>query len=137
MKRTLYSPLSELTLNEIRVICNFSVLFCSDVLGVNRRNKNPLSISICKDRRKTSIYYGEYCPKNNKIMLYRNNIRTVRDLLKVFIHEYTHYLQPIKTKYYKLLNEYGYVDHPFEIEANNNGDMYYKMLWSEYKKVLK
>lgn len=73
----------------------------------------------------------------NQITIYRNNINNVRDLIRVFVHEYTHSLQPIKTKYYKLLDKYGYVDHPFEIEANNNGDMYYNQLWLAYKKTLK
>lgn len=137
MKHSLYSPLSELSLTDIRNICKFGLSFCSDVLGVNGRHKDQLSFSIRTDRRKSDTYYGEYCPMTNQITIYRNNINNVRDLIRVFVHEYTHSLQPIKTKYYKLLDKYGYVDHPFEIEANNNGDMYYNQLWLAYKKTLK
>lgn len=129
--------MSELSLKQIRDICKFGIKFCSKELGVNKRHRDELSFSIRTDRRRGDVYYGEYCPMINQISIYRNNINNVKDLIKVFIHEYTHSLQPIKTKYYKMLKQYGYENHPFEIESNNNSDILYKKFFSSYKLTLK
>lgn len=136
MVKKLSTPMSELSLSEIRDICKFGIVFCSNELGVNRRHGDEISFSIRTDRRKLDIYYGEYCPMINQISIYRNNINNVKDLIKVFIHEYTHSLQPIKTKYHKILKQYGYENHPFEIDANNNADKFYKKFFSSYKLTL-
>ena len=62
---------------------------------------------------------------------------TLGDFIKVFIHEYTHYLQPIKTKYHKMLDECGYENHPHEIEAEDNAQLLYNKFMKEYRNSLK
>jgi len=132
MKIKLYTPMSELSLSQVRDICKFGIEFCSKELGVNRRHMDQISFSIRTDRRFRLIYYGEYCPIINRIYIFRNNIENVKDMIQVFIHEYTHSLQPIKTKYSKMLNQYGYDNHPHEIEANRNADELYEKFFKLY-----
>ena len=54
-------------------------------------------------------------------------------MVQTVIHEYAHYMQPIKSSYNKLLKEYGYDDHPMEIEAREIEKEYYKDCWNKIK----
>jgi hypothetical protein len=56
-------------------------------------------------------------------------------LIKTFIHEYVHHLQPIKNSYKKLLESHGYKKHPMEIEARNM-ESYYIDVWEDIKNKL-
>jgi len=71
---------------------------------------------------------GWYDPIENKITLFLKPNKTVKDLCSTLIHEYTHYKQPCRTKYRKLLNEHGYENHPFEIQAYSTEKYYTPML---------
>ena len=135
-KYRLNTRINTLSLKELRDVCGFGIGFCSVEIGNNNRHSSPISYSIrtTKSKKKT---LGEYCFKTNKIIIYRHNMITLGDFIKVFIHEYTHYLQPIKTKYHKMLDECGYENHPHEIEAENNASMYYDKFMKEYRNSLK
>jgi hypothetical protein len=78
-------------------------------------------------------YYGLYCPVDNQISLYRDNLKTLGDFTRTFIHEYTHSLQPCRSKYAKMLDEYGYDKHPFEIEARQNEVIHNRKLLSQLR----
>lgn len=124
-----------MSLRELRDVCEFGLGFCEKELGVNNRHKTPLRYSIrYKGKNK---YMGEYCPEDNKIILYRYNLINLDKFIKIFIHEYTHYLQPIKTKYHKMLDEYGYDKHPHEIEADENANRLSGKFIKEYRNSLK
>ena len=125
-----------MSLRELRDVCEFGLRFCEKELGVNNRHKTPLSYSILTNKNKKREL-GEYCFDRNKIILYRHNIDSLNKFIRVFIHEYTHYLQPIKTKYHKMLDEYGYDAHPHEIEAENNALILYGKFIKEYRNSLK
>lgn len=131
----LSTPISELTTYQLRKLIEYGVEYCKRHLGVNGRHKSPISTLL--SGKVQNEYYGEYLPTSNKIVLYRNTNKNVKGLIHTLIHEYTHSLQPIKTKYHKILNEVGYSDHPHEIEANKNGDEHYRGLWFSYKRSLK
>jgi hypothetical protein len=62
---------------------------------------------------------GYYCPILNEIVIYKETIMdyTVRKLIMVIIHEYTHSLQKVNKSYNKLYDKFGYWNHPMEIEA--------------------
>jgi hypothetical protein len=130
----LLTPLSELTTKDLRDLCKFGMEYCEVVLGKPKR-KLPLTYSVRTDRRTNpnETYMGQYSPVENKIFVFRNNIKNVKEFLQVFVHEYTHSLQPIEKKYNKLLDKFGYNDHPYEIEANKNGKEHYRKLWDLYK----
>lgn len=123
-----------MSLRELRDVCEFGLRFCEKELGVNNRHKTPLSYSIVKGNVKE---LGEFCSEHNRIRLFKKNIDTLDKFIKVFIHEYTHYLQPIKTKYYKMLDEYGYDKHPHEIEADENANRLSGKFIKEYRNSLK
>lgn len=61
--------------------------------------------------------YGEYCAKDNELVVYWKNVETVEDIIRVLIHEYQHYLQSPNwfTRYYKMGHSYD--THPYEIKA--------------------
>lgn len=119
-KDTRIGSLSNKKLDELISNC---LLFCQENLGVNKRKRKPLTI-IVDYNPYDEVYFGEYYPSLNEIRIYKDEIKTVEDFCKVFIHEYTHYTQPVLTKYSKMLDDYGYENHPFEIEANLNEDIY-------------
>lgn len=117
------TKISNLSTKKINCIVDKCLSFCKENLGVNKRKRKPLTI-IVDYNPYDEVYFGEYYPSLNEIRIYKDEIKTVEDFCKVFIHEYTHYLQPVLTKYSKMLDDYGYESHPFEIEANLNEDIY-------------
>ena len=78
--------------------------------------------------KRYKINYGKYEVGN--IIIYPHNIPSITLLIKTLIHEYVHHLQLNHHKkmddYLMLLNEFGYEDHPQEIEANDIQQYYYK-----------
>lgn len=128
MKYKSKDKISKLSKKELRRIVKIVEVFCTRYLGVNNRHLTPIKISIKKSLLKKT-YYGQYEPYKNKITLFWNNIPTLNDFIHTLIHEWVHYLQPIKTKYYKLLNEFGYEKHPFEQEADKIADELIKPFW--------
>ena len=83
-------------------------------MGVNNRKRKGLTYSYGEDGEG---FYGFYCPYVNHIRICINECTTVGRLTSTFIHEYTHSLQPVTTKYASANAEYGYWDNPFEVEA--------------------
>jgi hypothetical protein len=65
--------------------------------------------------------------------IYVKNNEYIRDFVQTIIHEYTHTLQPIKTKYNKYRN-LPWRDNPYEAEAINNELTLYKDCWKEVRK---
>ena len=116
----LYSPreLSTMTKKEIKRCVYLTVWYCRYELGVNKRRPVP-QVKLIPVQGDT-YYYGQYDPSDNEIHVFTDEVRTLGQLTSTIIHEYTHYLQPIVSKYYKLLKEHGYDNHPFEIEAREN-----------------
>jgi hypothetical protein len=80
--------------------------------------------------------YGEYCVVDNIISINLERNVYIRCLIKTIIHEYTHYLQPIKTKYQKLAKKHGYYDNPLEVEARYNEINLYRNCFTDIKKIL-
>lgn len=66
---------------------------------------------------KESNTKAEYCFILNEITVYINNIKSIKDLTKVIIHEYQHYLQSPSwfKRYYGM--GYMYSNHPYEVQA--------------------
>jgi hypothetical protein len=127
------TPLSELSTSELRKVLNFSLRYCVKTFGVNGRKKKDLSVHI-KSYSPTS--YGEYDPKENEIYLYSDTCRTVGRLCSTLIHEYTHFLQPVLTKYSSAHKKYGYFNNPFEVEAREVENKYNRHLLREMRETL-
>ena len=134
----LYSPtpLPRLTKKELRTIAMTCQEYCETNMGINRRHKTPLKIRLVKNPY-SDICHGDYCPHENTIRLFYDEIKNLGQFTATFIHEYTHSLQPIATKYGKLMKKYGYDNHPHEIEARDNELIYNRRVLSYLRKRLK
>ena len=142
--------LKTLTHKEIRHIVDKTMSFCEVKFGVNKRKGYPKVIVKSQSKNVNNIVShetitetmlftsndflkcGEYCPYTHTIRIFKNNCMNVGDLIATTLHEYTHNLQPVKSKYFKMLKVYGYVNHPMEIEAVEN-EKYCKEVWKLIK----
>ena len=75
-----------------------AVKWCENKLGINKRKKKKLKISVRVTFRTPDEknFYGLYSYKDNRIIIYDLNCVSLEDVVSTVIHEYTHYLQPVK-----------------------------------------
>lgn len=125
------TPTSKLDNKTLRKIVLMSTVWCQENMGVNNRRKNPFKLSIIKQVSGAPCY-GMFDEVENKIYIFHNNCPNIKMLIQTVLHEYTHYLQPIRGSYMKLMDEYGYQDHPMEIEAREM-EGYYLNVWNKIK----
>lgn len=118
---------------EIVRIANMAFRWCRTNMGVNRRKKYQPAWYIRKSLDETVFDAGEYDAEDNEIFIYWNNCETVDDLIRVIVHEWTHQLQPILTKYDWDLD---YHTNPYEIEARANETVYGKQCWTAIKQKI-
>lgn len=108
------TKLNQLSEKEITKIVSKTIEFCVINLG-KLKNKQYPKVSISYEPNYE--FMGKYNPVNNEIFLYTKNCKTISDLTKTIIHEWTHTKQRILTEYNKLYKKLGYDNHPMEIEA--------------------
>lgn len=125
------TEISSLRKKELRMIGEFAIDFCIDTLGKNKNKPRP-KLSIRKNPFRDSTY-GDYTPDENKIRIFHDHHKTLGTFTSTIIHEYTHHLQPIEKKYYKLLMTFGYDNHPHEIQAEENEKLYNDSLLEQIK----
>lgn len=106
---------------DYQILCEHIVHWAIDTIPPFS-SKNKLSIVlVTKNNNKMANYF----PYQKKIEIYMNNHHNVNEIVDSLLHEITHYKQHIQnprncmSKYKKLLKEYGYDNHPMEIEATN------------------
>lgn len=121
---------------EQKKIVRLTIQWCREFLGENHRRKTEFSVFVGPQPKRLlkqyGKYYGCYDCGLNKLNIYPENNKTVKELIQTTIHEYTHYTQPIRSKYYKLDEQYGYVRNPFEVVARKNEELY-KICWKQIK----
>jgi len=127
----------DLTFSNNTAIAMATIDWCTKNIGVNHRYPVP-GITLLGG---ITYYipenvYGEYDSEENLIEINLPCNTYVRCLIKTIIHEYTHYLQPIRTKYQKLAKKYGYYDNPLEVEARYSENNRYKDCFKDIKKYL-
>ena len=117
-----YSPIKDFTIKELRDICDILNEYCKEYIGYKKHKGLP-TFSVRK------VYSGNcqgmYNPMNHKIYVYYNNIENLKKFVGTYIHEYTHSVQNLRYYSHKLIN-YGYVQHPDEIQARNMERLHYK-----------
>ncbi len=128
----LNTNLKRLNHKQIRKIVDMTIRFCEASFGVNKRKGYCRAVVRNQSMKDECMNYGEYCPDLHTIFIFKNNCSNVKDLIMTTLHEYTHSLQPIASKYFKMLKKYGYSDHPMEIEAMEN-ERFYKEVWKLIK----
>lgn len=103
-------------------------------MGINSRKKWDVLVTFYKSLDEDTDM-GEYRYWDNEIIVYYNNCGTVENLIRTIVHEWQHQLQPM-SKYERLLDEHGYEEHPFEIEAEAIEEQYYKQVWMDIKPTI-
>ena len=125
------TPTSELDNGTIRNIIILSTEWCQKNLGVNNDRENVFRLSMLEQVSGPRCY-GMFDEEENKIYIFHNNCFNIKLLIQTVLHEYTHYMQPIRGSYNKLMNEYGYDNHPMEVEAREM-EGYYLNVWNKIK----
>jgi hypothetical protein len=136
----LTTHLDDLSPRRYRDIVLETIKWCRTNMGVYKKRKNKFSVAVRSQRNVTrEMYgacYGEFNYLTNTLYIHPEQHETVKELIRTTIHEYTHYLQPVRTYYTALSKKYGYQNNPFEKEARKNEDLYYKECWKNIKKNL-
>ena len=109
-------------------IANMALRWCRRELGVNKRKKFDPIWSVVKGY---DTDCGAYDADDNEVWVYWDQCETVRELIATCIHEWTHQLQPIRTKYYKYPGSYS--RNPYERQARRNEDKYTPLVWKHIK----
>lgn len=122
------TKLKGLNRDEIRQLLVFCKRYCEMTFGRNNRKRTSLRVEAAPRAVGDKKICGWYCPYDNKITIFTKTCKTIKEFTSTFIHEYTHYMQPCRTKYQKLLKEHGYKKHPFEIQAYSTEKHYNKKL---------
>jgi hypothetical protein len=114
-----------------------AVKWCKNNLGVNKRKKNKLKISVRVNFKKTDErdFNGSYYSDENRIVIYDLNCNSLEDVVSTVIHEYTHYLQSVK-KYWEYFKTHYYSTHPYERQARRNEEKYTELCLKSIKKSI-
>jgi hypothetical protein len=124
----LKTPTSDLSVHQIRTIVKETIMWCQENLGTKSYD---VDFSVRTLRNKTNPSYGCYDGARRTIMVYRNYTPTVKMIIRVVLHEYTHYLQNLRW-YGNVLSKVGYNKHPQELEARSMEELY-SQCWGEIK----
>lgn len=132
-KYSLIQKTESLALQELADIARYALAWVERNMGINKRHKIRHSLVISDEN--VGIM-GLYDPYPNKMTVYVKNNEYIRDFIQTIIHEYTHTLQPIKTKYNKYRN-LPVDENPYEVEAMNNELRLYRACWKEVRKYFR
>lgn len=128
------SRLDKMTRRDIKKICKIIVIWCVKHLGENNRIKKDLMVEMIYNN---GFYEGlaEYDVSEDYriIRIYIDYNPNIKCLISSIIHEFTHDLQPVTSKYDKLHKKYGYINHPQEKAARKNEDRFTKVCWEDIK----
>jgi len=124
----LKTPTSDLSVRQIRSIVCETIRWCETNLGAK-----SYKVGFCVRTRgvKSVPACGMYDNKRRTISVFRDYSPTVKSVVQVVLHEYTHYLQNLRW-YNNVLSKVGYNKHPQEREARVTEDLY-SQCWGEIK----
>lgn len=118
-------------------IANLALRWCRKTLGTNKRKRFEPVWSVLNESHADPFCQGEYDAQDNHIFIYWKNCHAVADIISTCIHEWTHQLQPILTRYGEYYDDYvgnpNYMNNPYEIEARNNEALYTVECWGAIK----
>jgi hypothetical protein len=128
MKTYLKTPTSDLTVHQIRRVVCETIRWCETNLGTK-----SYGVNYCVRTRgdKSTPVYGWYDNKRRTIAVFRDYSPTVKSVVQVVLHEYTHYLQNLRW-YNNTLSKVGYDKHPQELEARGMEKLY-SNCWNDIK----
>jgi hypothetical protein len=80
---------------------------------------------------------GSYCGYNKEITIYITPEKRIIDVVDTLLHEYQHHIdmrtQKEVKQYFKVLDEIGYDNHPFEIASRNFAQKYRVKCFETFK----
>lgn len=129
---TLKTPVRKIGPKEARRITEMVLRWCRKEFGDNRRKAYLLKWYI--QRNENPKECGEYVADENEIYIYWNNLDNIEEIIRTCIHEWTHYKQPILTRYFKFKGPYS--KNPFEIKATRAEEKYTPICWNALKKKI-
>ena len=115
---------------EISRIVNLTMNWCKKNFGINKRKTYEVNWR-CVKNWETDKECGQYVADENEIEIYWNNMLSIKEIIDTCIHEWTHYKQPILTKYHKWKGPYN--KNPYEIAARKAEKIYTPICWNEIK----
>jgi len=124
----LKTPITKLGREPAVRIANMVLRWCRTNMGINKRKKFDPIWSIVKGYDNDC---GAYDADDNEVWIYWDQCSDVRELINTCVHEWTHQLQPIRTKYYKYPGSYS--RNPYERQARRNEDKYTPIVWKQIK----
>ena len=110
-------------------IAHMALRWCKRKFGINKRKKYQPVWYV--RRSDVPDICGEYDDEHNEVLVYWDQCEDVKEVIQTCIHEWTHQLQPITTKYYKYPGSYS--RNPFERQARYKEKKYTPIFWDEYK----
>lgn len=113
-----------------RQICLLVADWCAENLGTSYRGRPIIKVV----KSKVPVNYGLYRPHkdSHEIVIYHDVCDNIYRLISTMIHEWTHSLQKVRKSYSRLYNEFGYDQHPMEIEARLSEKLWGKC-WRDIK----
>lgn len=126
----LNTPVSTLGRSNAIALTRRTLKWCERTLGTNGRKRYRLRAYVRRGPDDDDIC-GEYDCWDNEIYIYWDKCDTVRELISTCIHEWTHSLQPILTKYYKYPGTYS--RNPYERQARYNEKKWTPICWKEIR----
>lgn len=110
-------------------IANMALRWCRREFGINNRKKYEPTWSVWRGIEPDLC--GEYDHDENCVYVYWDQCVDVNELIATCIHEWTHQLQPITTKYFKYPGSYS--RNPYERQARYKEKKYTPVFWDLYK----
>lgn len=122
---------------QFETLAKFILSWCPNYMGYPSRKPYLPKLHISYNQ--SSEFVGEYDNNKKTIYVCYYQIRSMFDLIKTIIHEYTHYIQLYNTeedrKYTRLIKKYYYWNHPFEVKARKNEEKYMRHIYYRIKKL--
>ena len=127
----LSTSLESLNRSELLKLNKCLIMACTEVFGSSN--------TLVRTTNQNSPYYkGYFDIEDNRILIFRSNIKDIREYVETFIHEWTHSRQKnISKMYCKMDSKFGYNKNPFEIEAIRNEKKFRPEVWNITKNLIK
>lgn len=126
----LNTPAQTLKRRELARITQMAITWCKNNLGINHR-KAYLPTYYLSALQVDPNLCGDYDDIDNEICIYYKNINDIRELVATVIHEWTHQLQPCRSKYNKWKGSYK--TNPLEVEAYDAEALWTSPCWKAIK----
>ena len=138
---TIHISKKRITNKQIDIIINETYNWCVKNLGISPHKDLPIVSWDWKSFGHADLekkFIAMYDASVNEISIKITGHRTLKNLVRTFIHEYVHYLQPEQGGWYDRYDKkYGYDNNPYEIEAYYISDLYVNDAVSYVVKKLK